>query len=184
MTSSTEPALNEGITLAVLRSSGNTPLLKDKLIIRQSGTAIKSATIFIHFRGILACPVALMGSEVMRSIISSSDTCAIMNSYWTLFLMNCSGDLLGTLGTLFSVFGPTFTKKSLKPFAIPIESSTAFPLIFRCETLNLVAFLTLTIFLIPSQAFFILLLCSSKYELLCSLYDLSISLLTLFLAWL
>ena len=78
---------------------------------------------------------------------------AIIKSDWVLFLKNLLGDIFGTIGTLFSVSGPTLTKKLLNELAISIESSTILPLIFKCEMVNLVDFLTLTIFLIPSHVF-------------------------------
>ena len=55
----------------------------------------------------------------------------MINSNCSLFFKKSSGDLLGTVGTFFSVSGPTLTKKLLREFAIPFESSMIFPLTFR-----------------------------------------------------
>ena len=68
------------------------------------------------------------------------------------------GHLLGTLGTVFSVSGPTFAKKLLKLFAIAVGSSIIFPFTFSCDIVKLTDFLTLTIFLMPSHVFFMLVL--------------------------
>ena len=68
----------------------------------------------------------------------------MIKSNWFRFLRNCSGVVCGTLGTVFSVSGPTFTKKLLKELAMSRDWSTIFPLIVRCEIENFVDFLTLT----------------------------------------
>ena len=78
-----------------------------------------------------------------------------------LLIRNVDGDILGTLGIAFSVDGPTLTKKILKLLAKSLSLSTIFPPIFNWVVFN-EDFLMLTIFLIPSQVFFILLILSSK----------------------
>ena len=133
LTSWVDPPLWSGMTLATFRTSGKTPQLKDKLIIRQSGTTIKSAAIIRSFKGILAGPELLLARALITSNISCSEIWAIIKSNWFLFLRNLVGDMLGTLGTDFSVTGPTFAKKLLKLLVIVTGSSITLPLIFNCE---------------------------------------------------
>ena len=116
--SSVEPPLKSAITFDVLRVSGNIPLLNERLIIRQRGTATMSATIFKNRVRILPWPVAFNSSALMICAISYSEMWAIIKSNWFLFLRNFSGVVWGTLGTVFSVSGPTLTKKMLKELAI------------------------------------------------------------------
>ena len=61
-----------------------------------------------------------------------------MKSVWFLFFRNLSGDMFGTLGTVFSVEGPTLTKKSLKLFEIAFGSSMMDPLMLRWDIEKLV----------------------------------------------
>ena len=80
-----EPPLWSTITLATLRISGKTPVVNERLIIRQRGTTIISATNFNNLIGTLAGPVLLMGRAVMISRISCSDIWAIIKSSCTRF---------------------------------------------------------------------------------------------------
>ena len=86
------------------------------LIIWHNGKTIKSARIWWRsFIRILDGPVALFCWELIISPLHLM--CAIMKLNGLLSLpMKCSGDKLGTLGTSFSAFGPTLTKKSLTSF--------------------------------------------------------------------
>ena len=86
-----------------------------------------SATDFKSFNGILAGPVPLLGRALIMSSISLSEIWARMKSVWFLFFRNLSGDMFGTLGTVFSVTGPTFTKKLLKLLEIALGSSMIDP---------------------------------------------------------
>ena len=77
-----------------------------------------------------------------------------MKSVWFLSFRNFSGDIFGTLGTVFSVTGPTLTKKSLKLFVIAVGSSMIDPLTMSWDMEKLVLDLTLTSLRIPSHVFF------------------------------
>ena len=116
---------------------------------------MRSATSLRSLRGMLAGPVLLLGKAFIMVSTSSSEIWAMMSSNWFLFFKYFSGEALGTLGTFFSVSGPTFTKKLFNFPAISAGSSTILPFTLSWEIENLTLFLTLTSFLSPSQVFLI-----------------------------
>ena len=88
---------------------------------------MRSATSFKSLRGMLAGPVLLLGKALITDKTSSSEIWAIINSNWFLFFKYFSGEALGTLGTFFSVSGPTLTKKLFNFSAMSAGSSIIFP---------------------------------------------------------
>ena len=131
-----DPPLWIVITFATFKTSGKIPVEKDALIIWQRGVMIRSATIFKCFRGILAGPVALLGNAFMTSKISSPEINVMISSNWLRFLRNFSGEMLGTFGTVFSVSGPTLTKKLLNLFVIVPGSVSILPWMLSWEIEN------------------------------------------------
>ena len=73
-----EPPLWLGITLATLRTSGKIPEENDRLIIKLRGITMRSTTSFSSRSGMLAGPVPLLGRELMRFVISSSEIWAMI----------------------------------------------------------------------------------------------------------
>ena len=63
-----------------LKNIWKMPVEKERFIIRQRGTTIKSATNFNNLMGVLAGPVLLIGRAEMISRISCSDICVIRKS--------------------------------------------------------------------------------------------------------
>ena len=113
----------KAITLATFKMSGNIPRVKEALIILQRGITMMSATSFRSRRGMLAGPELFSGRALIISKISSSEMWAIIRLNWLRFLRNFDGDMLGTVGMLLSVSGPTLTMKLLKLYYLRDKSS-------------------------------------------------------------
>ena len=111
-TSTEDPLLKMGTTLAILSASGNFPDVKERLIISQSGKMIRSGINFNKSTGKLFGPRDLFGRLLITSKTSSHDIKVTKKLNWLRFFRNVSGLPTGFVGTVFSILGPILTKKN------------------------------------------------------------------------